>query len=111
MRRQESDEPELGRCEPVVLSSPDPPFETRQPGRKRSAIGISLERVARNLREFQGAGKVAEIEADVGAAQREIGVEPRGPAEQCRRSRRTFSSSRAASEWSPRCWCASAPAV
>jgi len=32
MRRQESDEPELGGCEPVVLSFPDPPFETLQAG-------------------------------------------------------------------------------
>ena len=42
MRRQERDEPELGRCEPVILAWPDPPFETLQPGRKRSGIGISL---------------------------------------------------------------------
>ena len=42
MRPQESDEPELGRCESVVLSPPDPRFETLQPGRERSGIGISL---------------------------------------------------------------------
>ena len=41
MRRQESDEPELGRCEPVVLPAPDPLVETLQPGRKGSGIGIS----------------------------------------------------------------------
>ena len=42
MCRQESDEPELGRGEPVVLSCPDPPFETLQAGGKRSGIGVSL---------------------------------------------------------------------
>ena len=42
MRPQESDEPELGGCESVVLSSPDPFIETLQPGRKRSGIGIPL---------------------------------------------------------------------
>ena len=82
MRPQESDEPELGRCESVVLSLPDPRFEALQPGRQRSGIGISLECVARDLRVFEGAGNVAEVEADVGAAQREIGVEPWARAEQ-----------------------------
>ena len=82
MRPQESDEPELGRCESVVLSPPDPRLETLQPGRQRSGIGISLEYVAGDLRVFEGAGNVAEVEADVGAAQREIGVEPWARAEQ-----------------------------
>jgi len=60
---------------------PDPRFEALQAGGKRSGIGISLECVACDPREFEGAGEVAEVEADVGAAQREIGVDPRGPAE------------------------------
>jgi hypothetical protein len=40
--RQEAEEPELAWCEPVVLSSPYPPFEALQPGWKRSPVGISL---------------------------------------------------------------------
>ena len=82
MRRQEADQPELGRCELVVLPSPDPLFETLQPGGKRSGIGVALECVARDPRELEGAGEVAEVQADVGAAQREIGFEPRDPVEQ-----------------------------
>jgi hypothetical protein len=42
MRRKEAEDPQLGRREPVVLSSPDPPFETLQPGAKHSDIGMSL---------------------------------------------------------------------
>ena len=42
MRPQERNEPELGGCESVVLSSLDPRVETLQPGRERSGIGISL---------------------------------------------------------------------
>ena len=56
MCRQEADQPELGRGEFVVLPSPDPLFETLQPGGKRSGVGVALECVARNPREFEGAG-------------------------------------------------------
>ena len=42
MGPQQADEPKLGRCESVILSAPDPFFETLQPGRKCSGIGISL---------------------------------------------------------------------
>ena len=51
MRRKEVDEPELGRCELVVLPSSDPRFETPQPGGKRPGIGVPLKCVARDLRE------------------------------------------------------------
>ena len=82
MRRQETDEPEFGRCELVVLPSPDPLFEALQPGGKRSGVGVALECVARNLHKLEGAGEVAEVQADIGAAQREIGFEPGDPMEQ-----------------------------
>jgi hypothetical protein len=78
---KEAEDPQLGRGEPVVLSSPDPRFETPQSVGKRSGFGVSLHRVASDLREFEGADTVAEVEADVGAAQREVGVDPRGRAE------------------------------
>ena len=97
MRRKEAEDPQLGRREPVVLSSPDPRFEAPQPGDKRSGIGISLQRVARDLREFERADRVAEVEADVGAAQREVGVEPRGPRGGAGEPGGTLSSWRAAS--------------
>ena len=82
MRRQERDEPELGRSELVVLPSPDPLFETLQPGGKRSGVGVALECVARDPRELEGAGEVAEVQADIGAVQRAIGFEPRDSVEQ-----------------------------
>ncbi len=82
MRRQEADQPELGRSELVVLPSPDPLFEPLQPSRKRSGVRVALECVARNLRELEGAGEVAEVQADIGASQRAIGFEPRDAVEQ-----------------------------
>ena len=82
MRRQEADQPELGRRELVVLPSPDPPLEPLQPGGKRSGVGVALKCVARNPRELEGAGEVAEVQADIGAVQRAIGFEPRDPVEQ-----------------------------
>jgi hypothetical protein len=54
----------------------------REPGRQRSGIEIPLQYVVCELRELGGAGPVSGVEAGVGAAQREIGVEPPGRAEQ-----------------------------
>ena len=41
-----------------------------------------MECVVRDLRMFESTDNVTEVKADVGAAQREIGVEPRARAEQ-----------------------------
>ena len=79
---QEGDEPEFGRGELEVLPSADPFSEALEPGGERSGVGVALERVIRGELELEGAGEVTEIEADLGAAQREVGVEPRDPVEQ-----------------------------
>ena len=81
MCRKEAEDAELGRRESIVLSSPDSLFKTPQAGGKCSGIGISLRSVARDPRELKRADRVAEVKADVGAARREIDVEPRGSAE------------------------------
>ena len=73
MCRKGAEDSQLCRGEPVVLSSPDPLFQTPQPFGKGAGIGISVQRVARHLREFNGADRVTEVEAEVAAAQREIG--------------------------------------
>ena len=57
MRRQETDEPEFGWSELVVLPSPYPLFETLQPGGKRSSVRVALECVTRDLRELEGAAR------------------------------------------------------
>jgi hypothetical protein len=80
MCRKETEDPQLGRCAPVVLPAPDPLFETPDAGGKRSGIGISLQSVARELRAFKRADRVAEVEADLGAAQREIDIGTEGRA-------------------------------
>jgi len=67
----------FSRRESVVLSPSDPFFETLQSCREGPGIGISLPSVARDLRELERADRVAEVEADLSAAQREIDVCPR----------------------------------
>ena len=66
----------LGRCESVLPSLSDPALETLQPRRKRPGVGISLQCVVRDPRKFNGAGHVADVETDIGAPQRKIGVQP-----------------------------------
>ena len=65
-----------------VWPLPDPRVEALPAGGKHSRIGISLQCIVRHLREVERAREVADVQADVGAAQCEIGAEPRDPVEQ-----------------------------
>ena len=77
VRRQEVDEPELGGGELVVSPEIDSLLETLEPVRQHSGIGIVMQSVVGSLRELDGTGPISDVEADVGAVQREIRVEQR----------------------------------
>jgi hypothetical protein len=49
-------------------------------GLRRAGIGISLQPVARDLGESRRSDRVSEVEADLGAAQREVDIGTEGRA-------------------------------
>jgi len=78
--REEAEDPELGRREPgVAVLARSVPRAPQAVG-ERSGIGMSVESVARTCAKFQRGDRFAEVEADLGASQREIDVSPRGRA-------------------------------